>query len=115
MTGGVRDTLLRRADILPAHLFGPGHGSLTYGVEIDGAVGRAHGYKDQVITDEINRQVRLKQRQAMTRSQAPYCFVDAASFSHRYGLLGVQLDTARETQSYSTLFDFPLQYWCTHK
>ena len=56
MTGGAKDTLMRRDDLLPAYLFGPGHGSLTYSLEIDGAVGRSHGYQERVITNEINRQ-----------------------------------------------------------
>lgn len=51
-----KGTLLRWGDLVPAHLFGPGHGSLTYGLEIDGAVGRSHGFPEQVITNEINRQ-----------------------------------------------------------
>lgn len=55
MTGGAKDALLRRDDIVPAHLFGPGHCSLTYGLEIDGAVGPSHTFRDQVITNEINR------------------------------------------------------------
>lgn len=55
MTGGVNKALLHRDDIVPAHIFGPGHCSLTYGLEIDPAVGPSQAYKDQVIKNEINR------------------------------------------------------------
>ena len=60
MTGGAKGTLMRRDDLLPAYLFGPGHASLSHGVETDGPVGRSHGYHGQVITNEINRQDRLE-------------------------------------------------------
>lgn len=55
MTWGAENTLLRRADIIPAHLFGPGHASLKYGLEIDGAIAPSKSYQAHVITNEINR------------------------------------------------------------
>lgn len=67
MTGGAKDTLIRRNDLLPAYLFGPGHGSLTYGLEIDGAVGRSHGFQEQVITNEIIRRDMSKRERERER------------------------------------------------
>jgi len=43
--------------MIPAHLFGPGHASLKYGlgIDIDGAIAPSPSYQAQVITNEINR------------------------------------------------------------
>lgn len=55
MTGGAKSTLIRRASIVPAHLFGPEHSSLKYGRESDRYNGQSCAYEDKVITNEINR------------------------------------------------------------
>ncbi|CAM9580526.1 unnamed protein product [Pylaiella littoralis] len=70
MTGGAKNTLIRRDDTMPVHLFGPGHCSVTYGFEIDGALGPSHAYRNQVIANEINRanSTQLRRKLGETKS-----------------------------------------------
>ncbi|CAM9966823.1 unnamed protein product [Ectocarpus sp. 12 AP-2014] len=53
--GSTKGALLRRPDVLPAYLYGPGHYSLTYGLELDDTSGTPCRYQGQVLKNEINR------------------------------------------------------------
>ncbi|CAB1099266.1 unnamed protein product [Ectocarpus sp. CCAP 1310/34] len=53
--GSTKGSILRRPDVLPAYLYGPGHNSLTYGLELDDASGTPCRYQDQILKNEINR------------------------------------------------------------
>lgn len=54
--GSAKGSLIRPADVLPAYVFGPGHGSLKYGLGIEGALAvHRTGYRDGAVTQEIRR------------------------------------------------------------